>query len=76
MQPQLWLRLDVHATLAPPKDLCSWWSLFRGSAPALRELGKTMVGLVPTSCADERSSFTQEYVHFLIRNGLTTRWPS
>lgn len=47
--------VDVRAVVASPWDLWGWESLFGGSTPALREVGKVLAGMVPSSCAVERS---------------------
>eukprot|EP00170_Pyropia_yezoensis_P001424 contig_6275_g1428 len=52
-------------------DLWGWWSLYGGSTPGLREIGKALAGMSPSSCDVERSFSLQKSIHSLIRNRLT-----
>lgn len=38
-------------------DLGGWWSLYGGSTPERREIGKALAGMSPSSCDVERSFF-------------------
>lgn len=63
--------VDVASLMASEWDLWGWWTLFGGSTPALREIGKALAGMSPSSCAVERSFSLQKSIHSLIRNRLT-----
>jgi len=63
--------LDVAQVMNSDWDVWSWWSMYDGSAKALREIGKALAGMVPSSCSFERSFSLQKSIHSMVRNKLT-----
>jgi len=63
--------LDVAQVMNSDWDLWGWWSMYGGSAKALREIGKALAGMVPSSYSVERSFSLQKPIHSMVRNRLT-----
>jgi len=47
-----------------------FWSMYRGSAEALRHIFKALTGMVPSSCSVERSFSLQKSILSRMRNRL------
>lgn len=60
----------LRELLAADWDLWGWWTLFGGSTPELREIGKALAGMTPCTGAVERSFSTQKSIHSLVCNRL------
>jgi len=63
--------LDVAQVMNSEWALWGWWSMYGGSAKALREIGKALARMVPSSCSVERSFSLQKSIHAMVRNRLT-----
>lgn len=64
-------RVELSAELASLWGLWGGWSLHEGRNPAWREIGKTLAGMVTSTCSVEGSSSQQKSIHSVIRNRLT-----
>jgi len=62
--------VGVAHVMASNWDPLGWWVLYGSSAPELREIGKAVAGMVPSSCPVERSFSVQKSIHTLVRNRL------
>ena len=63
--------VDIEGVMASQWDLWGWWAVYGGSSPQLREIGKALAGMTPSSCPVERSFSLQGSIHSLVRNRLT-----
>lgn len=63
--------VDVAAELVSLWDLWGWWALYGGSTPEVREIGKALAGIVPSTCPVERAFSEKKSIHSVIRHRLT-----
>jgi len=64
------MAVDIASIMTSSWDALGWWSLYGGSAPELREIGKALAGMSPSCCPVERSFSVQKSIHTLVRNRL------
>lgn len=62
--------VNIRKLINADWDLWGWWTLFGGSTPELRAIGKALAGMSPCTGAVERSFSLQKSIHSLVHNRL------